>query len=172
VQCKSQQLQIASPDATIRSNWKEAAGVAREERDVRAREALELLRDRGLRVTPQRVWVLVALLASEDHLSAEDVYDYVRAAWPQVDRSTIHRTLGLFCHKGLAAGSDLGDGRTEYHAENNSRHHHLICRKCGATFEEEDSLVEPLREMLVEKCGFRVSLRHLAIIGECAKCRQ
>jgi Fur family ferric uptake transcriptional regulator len=146
--------------------------MARGERDVHAQEAAELLRDRGLRVTPQRAWVLAALLASEDHLSAEDVYDYVRGAWPQVDRSTIHRTLGLFCDRGLGAGTDLGGGRTGYHAEDKARHHHLICRKCGATFQVEDSLVEPLRQVLVERHGFKASLRHLAIVGECVRCRR
>jgi Fur family ferric uptake transcriptional regulator len=143
-----------------------------QEKDVHAREAVELLRDRGLRVTPQRVWVLAALLGSDDHLSAEDIYDYIRGAVPQVDRSTIHRTLGLFRDRGLAAGTDLGDGRVGYHAGEKSRHHHLICRRCGAELEVEDSLVEPLREVLLERYGFRAGLRHLAIIGECAKCRQ
>lgn len=143
-----------------------------QDREMHAHEAVELLHGRGLRVTPQRVWVLVALLASEEHLSAEDVYEYVRRAWPQVDRSTIHRTLGLFRDRGLAAGADLGGGRVGYHAEGKARHHHLICRKCGATFEVEDSLAEPLRTALLERYGFKASLRHLAIAGECDRCRQ
>jgi Fur family ferric uptake transcriptional regulator len=116
--------------------------------------------------------VLAALLASDDHLSAEDIHDYIRGAVFQVDRSTIHRTLGLFCDRGLAAGTDLGDGRVGYHAGEKSRHHHLICRRCGAELEVEDSCVDSLREVLLERYGFRAALRHLAILGECAKCRQ
>jgi Fe2+ or Zn2+ uptake regulation protein len=156
----------------MRNSGEETASMATREKDVYAHEAVELLRDRGLRVTPQRVWVLAALLASEDHLSAEDVHDHMRAAWPQADRSTIHRTLGLFRDRGLAAGADLGDGRVGYHAEGKARHHHLICRRCGAELEVEDSLVEPLREVLLERHGFKASLRHLAILGECVRCRQ
>jgi len=146
--------------------------MATREDESYAHEAVELLRNHGLRVTPQRVWVLAALLASKDHLSAEDIYDYIRSALPQVDRSTVHRTLGLFRDRGLAAGTDLGDGRVGYHAGDKARHHHLICRRCGAELEVEDSFVESLRGVLLERYGFRASLRHLAIIGECESCRQ
>jgi Fur family ferric uptake transcriptional regulator len=165
-------LQALANNATFPDGRKEATNLTTHDREIHAHEAVELLHSRGLRVTPQRVWVLVALLASEEHLSAEDVYEYVRRAWPQVDRSTIHRTLGVFRDKGLAAGADLGGGRVGYHAENKARHHHLICRKCGATFEVEDSLVEPLRTALLERYGFKASLRHLAIAGECDRCPQ
>lgn len=135
-------------------------------------EAAELLRSRGYRLTPQRVWVLAALLDSEEHVTAEEVLQYVRGAYVQMNPSTVYRTLELLRDGGLATETDLGDGRVRYHPRDRARHHHLVCGKCGATIEVEDSLLQPLRETLLKEHRFRASLNHLAIQGECERCRQ
>jgi len=135
-------------------------------------EAADLLRSRGYRLTPQRVWVLAALLDSEEHVTAEEVLQYVRGAYVQMNPSTVYRTLELLRDGGLATETDLGDGRVRYHPRERAGHHHLLCRKCGATIEVEDSLLQPLREALLKDHGFRAGLDHLAIQGECERCRQ
>ncbi len=135
-------------------------------------EAAELLRSRGYRLTPQRVWVLAALLDSDEHVTAEEVLQYVRGAYVQMNPSTVYRTLELLRDGGLATETDLGDGLARYHPRDKARHHHLVCGKCGATIEVEDSLLQPLRDVLLKEYRFTASLNHLAIQGECESCRQ
>jgi Fur family ferric uptake transcriptional regulator len=135
-------------------------------------EAAALLRSRGYRVTPQRVWVLAALLHNDEHVTAEEVLQYVRRAYAQMNSSTVYRTLEILRHGGLASGTDLGDGRVRYHLGDKARHHHLVCGRCGATIEVKDFVLQPLRETFLKEYRFRASLNHLAIPGFCERCRQ
>lgn len=47
------------------------------------------LRSHSLRVTPQRLAVLAVLHASDQHLSAEEVYENVRNVMPSVSLATV-----------------------------------------------------------------------------------
>jgi Fur family ferric uptake transcriptional regulator len=133
--------------------------------------AIIKLRQRGYRVTPQRRMVLDALAESGEHISAEDIYTQVRAMHPRVNISTVYRTLELLKEMGLVTQTDLGEGRVRYHFGDKSRHHHLLCRRCGATAELKESLLAPLKEVLLREYGFKADLRHLAIFGYCAQCQ-
>jgi len=44
----------------------------------------EVLRQRGMRVTPQRIAVLEAIWDTHRHLSAEEVYEEVRRRIPSI----------------------------------------------------------------------------------------
>src|SRR4030088_1689995 len=59
-------------------------------------------REKGLAVTPQRVAILNALLASGDHPSAEEIYTEVRTEQPTISLATVHRTLEMLCEAGEA----------------------------------------------------------------------
>src|SRR5580693_129440 len=59
-------------------------------------------RKRGIAVTPQRLAVIEALLASENHPSADDICTSVRRNHPHVSSATIHRILQQFCEVGEA----------------------------------------------------------------------
>ncbi|MBI4295424.1 MAG: transcriptional repressor [Chloroflexi bacterium] len=132
----------------------------------------EALRELGYRLTPQRAMVLSAIEDSDDHISAEEIHALVSAKYPQVNISTVYRTLDLLKELGLVTETDLGGGRVSYHPAHRGRHHHLVCQKCGAAIELEDNLLTPLKEALQQRYGFRADLRHLAIFGRCARCGQ
>ena len=137
---------------------------------IEARIAQKLLRDRGYRVTPQRVMILSALLRSDDHISAEEIHSQIGAEYPQVNISTVYRTLKSLKRLGLVSETDLGQGRTEYHYAEKAHHHHLVCQKCGAIVDLDESLLTPLNNALLRQYGFRADLTHFAIFGSCAKC--
>jgi Fur family ferric uptake transcriptional regulator len=139
-------------------------------RKRKGRSATETLRQKGFRMTPQRRLVLEAVEGSEGHLSAEDIYEQVRARYPRFHISTVYRNLELLKEQGLITETDLGQGHLSYHYQEKGHHHHLICEKCGAVVEMDESLLIPLREALLRYHGFRADLRHLAIFGRCDHC--
>ena len=132
----------------------------------------EILRDKGHRLTPQRMMVLEAMEASDAHISAEEIHTQVRAKYPYINISTVYRTLELLKELGLVTETDLGSGRFLYHLAGKAHHHHLVCRRCGKNMDVEDSLLQWLHEELVAKCGFAADLQHLAIFGTCRQCRE
>ena len=130
------------------------------------------LSKQGYRMTPQRMMILSAIESSEDHISAEEIYAQIIAKYPNVNISTVYRTLELLERLGLVTKTDLGEGRVRYHPAEKGHHHHLICRECGAIIDLDESLLTSLKSTLLREYKFSADLRHLAILGRCVNCRK
>lgn len=123
------------------------------------------LRDRGYRLTAQRVRVLKAL-AGLGHGTPESI-----AARGEVDLSTVYRTLELVEELGLVTHAHLGGGAPTYHLAADEPHVHLVCRRCGDVAEAGPDLVAGLVDRLQRERGFAVDVAHISVTGECAGCR-
>ena len=58
-------------------------------------DILTKLTQKGYRITPQRMMILEAVEEADDHISAEEIYTLVCAKFPNVNISTVYRTLEL-----------------------------------------------------------------------------
>jgi Fur family ferric uptake transcriptional regulator len=134
------------------------------------RDIAGALNARGYRLTPQRLMIVSAIENSDDHISAEEMHAQVAARYPNVNISTVYRTLELLKRLGLVTETDLGGGRFRYHPADKGRHHHLVCRDCGRIMDLEEGQLEPLRVTLLRQHDFLAELRHLAIAGRCFQC--
>ncbi len=130
------------------------------------------LSERGYRLTPQRLMVVQAVEAADSHISAEEIYLQIRAIYPHMNISTVYRTLELLGELGLVTETDMGDGRVRYHSIGKGHHHHLVCQKCGATIDVEESTLSPLWDEIGQRYHFEVDMKHLALFGLCSKCRE
>ncbi len=130
------------------------------------------LSKQGYRLTPQRLMILSAIENSDNHISAEEIYAQIVAKYPNVNISTVYRTLELLKRLGLVTETDLGEGRVRYHPAEKGHHHHLICQECGAIIDLDESLLAPFKGALLREYKFIADLRHLAILGRCVKCRK
>ena len=139
-------------------------------KEKRAKEAGDVLRELGYRLTPQRMLILAAVQASDSHISAEEIYSQVRAQYPHVNISTVYRTLDLLKGLSLVTETDLGEGRVRYHYADKGHHHHLICERCGAIIDVDENLFLPLKRTLLKDYQFNADIRHFAIFGRCTKC--
>jgi len=128
------------------------------------------LSELGYRLTPQRLMVVEAIENSDHHISAEEIYTQVLAKYPHVNISTIYRTLDLLKQLGLVTETDLGEGRVRYHSAEKGHHHHLVCQECGAVIDLDESVLSPVKAVLLKEYGFIADLRHLAIFGRCKDC--
>src|ERR1044072_1250862 len=102
------------------------------------------LRDRGMRVTPQRIVVHRALAELDRHVTADELLDAFTDRLPNVSLPTVYATLDLLEELGMVrrlqrAGTTLFDPRTD-------PHHHLVCTICGSV---EDLDGEPASGGLV-----------------------
>ena len=130
---------------------------------------LEILRERGHRLTPQRIMVLQAIEGSDDHISAEEIYAQAHA---YMNISTVYRTLELLKELGLVSETDLGGGRLRYHPVGKAQHHHLVCQRCGKVQDIDFSVFQRLHHELMVSYGFNADLKHTAIFGICKDCRR
>lgn len=126
------------------------------------------LREKGLRVTQQRVAVLEYLLATPKHPTAEEVGAAVNRAVPTASRASIYNVLHSLKESGLIEELVFDDAVARYDA-NLDRHHHFICRACHAV---EDIPFETFREAprprLAE--GHTVEDYTVTLRGVCPRC--
>ncbi len=130
------------------------------------------LSKQGYRMTPQRLMILSAIENSDNHISAEEIYSQIVAKYPNVNISTVYRTLELLKQLGLVTETNLGEGRVRYHPAEKGHHHHLVCRECGAIIDLDEALLAPLKGALLREYKFSADLKHLAILGHCVNCSQ
>lgn len=121
------------------------------------------LEEHGIRPTQQRVAIARYLLASEEHPSADLVWERVRAQMPTVSRATVYNTLALFVDHGLVRSYAITEGATVYDPRTEP-HHHLVDE---ATGEIHDLPWETLRvEGLEGLEGFDVSDYQVVLRGK------
>jgi len=128
------------------------------------------IRLRGLNRSSRRDLIVNVFLASNKHLSVDDLYGLVRKKAPGIGRTTVYRTLKLLESAGLAQALVL-QGETRFERELNRRHHdHFICNGCGSIFEFSSDEIEALQEEEARKIGFRIEGHKHQVFGTCAKC--
>lgn len=137
--------------------------------EPRVERILALLRTRGGRVTTARRAVVVALLAADVHVTADDVAATVQAQHPDVHLSTVYRTLDALERLGVVDHVHLGHGRAVYHLADDD-HHHLVCEECGAVIEVPESLFGDLGDTVRRRYGFALRAKHFAVLGRCRAC--
>jgi Fur family transcriptional regulator, stress-responsive regulator len=140
--------------------------------DVRAADDLlsAKLRERGQRITPQRLVIHRALAAREQHLTAEQVHESVSQALPGTSLPTVYATLELLEELGLArrigtgGGAVLFDSRVDPHA-------HAVCRSCGGVADVDRTRAPAQAIERARADGFQADYAEVVIWGVCAACR-
>ena len=137
----------------------------------------QLLKEKGLKVTNQRLMVLQALAACPDrHLTAEEIYEMVYTDYPEIGLATVYRTIQLLLELCLIDRINLDDGFVRYEIGNvglgtaKHHHHHLICRNCGKVISFKDDLLEELEEKITKTTGFHVMDHEVKLYGYCSEC--
>src|SRR6266498_6000726 len=92
--------------------------------------AIELLRSRGMRMTPQRIAIVEEIMGTSGYLLPSNVIDHVQARVPGVSASTVYRTLERLEELGALAHVHLEHG-LGYHQVSTDTHAHLTCSACG-----------------------------------------
>lgn len=135
-------------------------------------QVLAQLRERGLRITPQRRSIVELLLEHEGHLTAQEVHDHLLPRFPDVSLDTVYRNLRLLSMLGLVCQSHLQTGQASRFALASGRdhHHHLICIDCGATEEFADCPMDSLVKAVTARHNFTPAGHALEIYGYCAAC--
>jgi Fur family ferric uptake transcriptional regulator len=125
----------------------------------------------GHRLTAARQAILEVLVASEGHVSADELVELVRAQHPKIGRMTVYRTLELLSEIGAARPVYQGTGAAHYILMDNGHHHHLVCSRCARVVEFDDCLLEKLEEVIGGRFDFQVQGHLVELYGLCAECR-
>ena len=137
----------------------------------------DLLREKGLKVTSQRLMVLNILSAhGDEHLTVEEIYDLAKEESPEIGLATIYRTVQVLLELHVIEKVTFDDGFARYELNGEEtgsghRHHHAICTGCGKVYSLESDLLDSLEEEVMEKLGFLVTNHEVKLYGLCSECR-
>lgn len=129
----------------------------------------QALRDRGQRVTPQRLAIARVVRELDRHATAEMVFGEVSATLPGVSLPTVYATLDLLDELGLVHRVATEGGTVVYDPRTDA-HHHLVCRACGA-ISDIDADVD-VRALLTtaRDAGFAPEQAQVTVRGLCRDC--
>ena len=130
-----------------------------------------LCRDRGIRVTPQRIAVYGLLAVDNTHPTAEVVYERLRRRMASLSLATVYRVLECLEREGLVHRVSAFDGVARYEAKRN-RHHHFVCRLCDSIIDSEDRSMEEFSLPRYAPAGFVPDELEIRILGICGTCRR
>lgn len=128
----------------------------------------DLLLEKGLKITPQRMAILDAIIKLEDHPTAERVIAFIHDKYPTIATGTVYKVLDTLVENHLIFKVKTEKDIMRYDAITDS-HHHLYCAESERIenyFDEElDQLV---REYFKKKKipDFVIEDINLQIIGK------
>ncbi|MBM4329375.1 MAG: transcriptional repressor [Deltaproteobacteria bacterium] len=140
--------------------------------EKRFQQMLDKLRSLDFRITPQRLAVLRILSASEDHPTAEQIFEKVKTEFPTTSLATIYKTIALL--KSLNEVLELGfpDGSNRYDGNKPFPHPHVVCVRCRKIMDPELISLDELKDEISKKTGFRIQHHRLDFFGLCRECQE
>ncbi len=133
-------------------------------------EIVQILKDRGLRVTPQRFAVYRNLLDREDHPTVDKLLLDLNAQGPVSSQATVYSALQALQTAGLIQEVRIEAGIGRYDA-NVHPHHHFCCNECGSI---SDLTWQTFAELDLQKIKPELQAQTYEVVvrGLCAKCHQ
>lgn len=122
-----------------------------------------------VRRTKQRQLVLEAVLASDDHPTAAQVYQRVRRRYPGIAYATIYNALRWWVERGSLREFTFGDAAARYD-RNRDRHDHAICTRCGRLLDVSVRLPKKVFEEVRRRTGLEIATHHVQFVGLCGTC--
>lgn len=101
------------------------------------------LSEKGLRVTPQRVAILGAIMKLNNHPSAENIAEYIKRKHPNISRATVYKVLDSFVENNLLKKVKTESGIMRYDPLQ-ANHHHLYCEESDRIEDYEDEKLDQL----------------------------
>jgi Fur family ferric uptake transcriptional regulator len=132
-------------------------------------EPSQLLRERGLYVTPQRLAVL-RVVRGRPHLTADEIVELVRADIGAVSRRAIYDGVGLLADLGLLRRIQPAGSATLYEDRVADNHHHLVCRICGQLVDVDCAVGHKPCLTAADDSGYEIDEAEVTFWGRCPEC--
>ncbi len=139
---------------------------------MKAEKISAKLNEKGLKVTPQRIAILEAIIKLNNHPTADNIIEYIRNNHPNISTATVYKVLDALVSAKLVKKVKTEKDIMRYDAVM-EHHHHLYCSECDLIedyYDEELNIL--LKEYFKKKSfpGFKMDDIVLQIRGTFDKC--
>jgi Fur family transcriptional regulator, stress-responsive regulator len=129
----------------------------------------EVLRQRGIQVTAQRLAVLRAV-TGRPHGTADTVAEVVRAEIGAISLQSVYDALGVLVAEGLLRRIQPAGSPARFEARVGDNHHHVICRICGRTADVDCAVGSAPCLTAVDDMGYEIDEAEVIYWGRCPEC--
>jgi len=134
-----------------------------------ASEPAELLRQRGIQITAQRLAVFRAVSA-QPHITADAVADVVRTEIGAISLQSVYDALALLVAEGLIRRIQPAGSAARFEDRVGDNHHHLICRICGRLVDIDCAVGSAPCLTATDDKGYEIDEAEVAYWGRCPEC--
>lgn len=136
------------------------------------RQLKKIFRDRGFDHVPDRLSVVDAFFATEDHLTPAELTRKLAEQGLAMEEEFVARTMELLHRFGFAHKKEFTGGIRYEHRHLDEHHDHLICTSCGRIEEFRHPELEALQAAIAEEKGFKLLEHRHQLYGLCPECRR
>ena len=127
-----------------------------------------LLREHQLKVTPQRLGILI-LIESAGHLDVEKLYELIKKQFSSISLATLYKNIHAMMQTNLLSEIKVPHHKSKYEIAKEP-HIHLLCQKCNE-FIDVDVNIDTLVDEASMKSHYQLMDSSIVLCGICEKCQ-
>lgn len=127
---------------------------------------VEMLKQKQIKITPQRLEILKYLDEHRTHPTVDEIFSELKVNNPALSKTTVYNSVDVLRKNGLIQSLTISGSEQRYDFKH-GMHHHFLCKKCGEII-DIDVECPNLNSML--ESGHRVDEVHGYFKGICKKC--
>ena len=123
------------------------------------------------RNTIQKDLVRNAVCEMKRHVTANEVYDFIKEAYPTIGKGTVYRNLDILVEEGALRKVEVPDGPNRFDLTLKN-HYHVRCVNCGEISDVDMDEILGLLEKIHDTHGIEFLDYDISFKGICSKCRE
>ena len=138
---------------------------------MKVNEIRDKLTGKGLKITPQRIAILEAIIKLNNHPNAENIIEYIRQNHPNIATATVYKVLDALVDKELIKKVKTDKDIMRYEAII-EKHHHIYSSDSDRIEDYRDEELDDMISRHFERqgiAGFKIEDIKLQIIGRFLK---
>lgn len=138
--------------------------------EIRIEELITVLKEKGFRMTPQRLELIRIIAASDGHPNALQIYNSIKKQFPTMSQATVYNTLSLLKEMNQVLEIDL-HGDSHYDGNRPEEHSHVVCLRCDKIVDGDYFVDDDAISNLEKSTGFEIVRSQIAFYGLCPDCK-
>ena len=122
------------------------------------------------RNTIQKDLVRNAVYEMKRHVTANEVYEFIKESYPTIGKGTVYRNLDILVEEGALRKVEVSEGpnRFDFTLKN---HYNVRCVKCGEVSDVDMDEIPDLMKKIHDTHGIEFLDYDISFKGICQKCR-
>jgi len=137
---------------------------------MNTKELITIFREKGYKLTSQRLAICKFILSRKDHPTANQIYQALKEEHPTISLGTIYQTLHLLKELGLLQELGFSEGSIRYDPDM-ELHVNMVCSKCGKISDYKTENVKNSWDAILSELNIKPVGQRIDIYYECDDCK-